>query len=165
MKRGVGYCENTDCEDYAKGIFLLNHGLQFYCPRCRVLGHSEPESGQQQGNEVLFSEVRVEYGFNSIEKKYTEIAIVRDESMVPQNVYVIKTPLVKTENRALKMAEALLSSLNVHGLPAGEIPRMYETILSFDSSLEEFTAHCQKLHEQLQASPLARPLEQRSSAT
>ncbi|MEE9281488.1 MAG: hypothetical protein V3V67_15045, partial [Myxococcota bacterium] len=23
MKRGVGYCENTDCEDYAKGVFLL----------------------------------------------------------------------------------------------------------------------------------------------
>ena len=22
MKRGVGYCENTDCEDYAKGVFL-----------------------------------------------------------------------------------------------------------------------------------------------
>ena len=20
MKRGVGYCENTDCEDYAKGV-------------------------------------------------------------------------------------------------------------------------------------------------
>ena len=24
MKRGVGYCENTDCEDYAKGVFLLD---------------------------------------------------------------------------------------------------------------------------------------------
>jgi len=35
MKRGVGYCENTDCEDYAKGVFLLNHGDTFYCPRCR----------------------------------------------------------------------------------------------------------------------------------
>ena len=37
MKRGVGYCENTDCEDYAKGVFLLNHGDTFYCPRCRQL--------------------------------------------------------------------------------------------------------------------------------
>ena len=35
MKRGVGYCENTDCEDYAKGVFLLNHGDTFYCPRCQ----------------------------------------------------------------------------------------------------------------------------------
>ena len=38
MKRGVGYCENTECEDYAKGVFLLNHGDTFYCPRCRQLG-------------------------------------------------------------------------------------------------------------------------------
>ena len=41
MKRGVGYCENTECEDYAKGVFLLNHGDTFYCPRCRQLGKVE----------------------------------------------------------------------------------------------------------------------------
>ena len=45
MKRGVGYCENTDCEDYAKGVFLLNHGDTFYCPRCRQLGKVEKERG------------------------------------------------------------------------------------------------------------------------
>ena len=45
MKRGVGYCENTECEDYAKGVFLLNHGDTFYCPRCRQLGKVEKERG------------------------------------------------------------------------------------------------------------------------
>ena len=43
MRRGVGYCESTQCEDYVKGVFLLNHGDTFYCPRCRQLGKIENE--------------------------------------------------------------------------------------------------------------------------
>ena len=66
MKRGVGYCENTDCEDYAKGVFLLNHGDTFYCPRCRQLGKVEKERGFYTGNTDIFKEVRVEYNFDPI---------------------------------------------------------------------------------------------------
>ena len=66
MKRGVGYCENTDCEDYAKGVFLLNHGDTFYCPRCRQLGKVEKERGFYTGNSDIFKEVRVEYNFDPI---------------------------------------------------------------------------------------------------
>ena len=55
MKRGVGYCENTDCEDYAKGVFLLNHGDTFYCPRCRQLGKVEKERGFYTGNTDIFN--------------------------------------------------------------------------------------------------------------
>ena len=34
-KRGCGYCLNVNCEDYAKGVFLLgDYGSQrFPCPR------------------------------------------------------------------------------------------------------------------------------------
>jgi ribosomal protein S27AE len=81
MKRGVGYCENTDCEDYAKGVFLLNHGDTFYCPRCRQLGKVEKERGFYTGNTDIFKEVRVEYNFDPINGVYREIAIVRDESL------------------------------------------------------------------------------------
>jgi hypothetical protein len=81
MKRGVGYCENTDCEDYAKGVFLLNHGDTFYCPRCRQLGKVEKERGFYTGNSDIFKEVRVEYNFDPINGIYREIAIVRDESL------------------------------------------------------------------------------------
>jgi ribosomal protein S27AE len=76
MKRGVGYCENTDCEDYAKGVFLLNHGDTFYCPRCRQLGKVEKERGFYTGNTDIFKEVRVEYNFDPINTVYREIAIV-----------------------------------------------------------------------------------------
>ncbi len=81
MKRGVGYCENTDCEDYAKGVFLLNHGDTFYCPRCRQLGKVEKERGFYTGSSDIFKEVRVEYNYDPIHGIYREIAIVRDESL------------------------------------------------------------------------------------
>jgi len=123
MKRGVGYCENTDCEDYAKGVFdcedyakgvfLLNHGDTFYCPRCRQLGKVEKERGFYTGNTDIFKEVRVEYNFDPINSLYREIAIVRDESLWGRNnVYTLQSPLIKTEKRALKVAEAILANLN-----------------------------------------------------
>ncbi len=113
MKRGVGYCENTDCEDYAKGVFLLNHGDTFYCPRCRQLGKVEKERGFYTGNSDVFKEVRVEYNFDPINGVYREIAIVRDESLWGRNnVYTLQSPLIKTEKRALKVAEAILANLN-----------------------------------------------------
>jgi ribosomal protein S27AE len=80
MKRGVGYCENTECEDYAKGVFLLNHGDTFYCPRCRQLGKVEKERGFYTGNSDIFKEVRVEYNFDPVHGIYREIAIVRDNA-------------------------------------------------------------------------------------
>jgi ribosomal protein S27AE len=157
MKRGVGYCENTDCEDYAKGVFLLNHGDTFYCPRCRQLGKVEKERGFYTGNSDIFKEVRVEYNFDPINGVYREIAIVRDESLWGRNnVYTLQSPLIKTEKRALKVAEAILANLNRYrGLLNGdEIPRTTEIILSFDDSFEEFQRKVQQLGRELEQSGL-----------
>ena len=143
MKRGVGYCENTDCEDYAKGVFLLNHGDTFYCPRCRQLGKVEKERGFYTGNSDIFKEVRVEYNFDPINGVYREIAIVRDESLWGRNnVYTLQSPLIKTEKRALKVAEAILANLNRYrGLLNGDdIPRTTEIILSFDEPIRRVLA-------------------------
>jgi len=157
MKRGVGYCENTDCEDYAKGVFLLNHGDTFYCPRCRQLGKVEKERGFYTGNSDIFKEVRVEYNFDPINGVYREIAIVRDESLWGRNnVYTLQSPLIKTEKRALKVAEAILANLNRYrGLLNGDdIPRTTEIILSFDDSFDEFAAKLQQLSKEWEASGL-----------
>jgi ribosomal protein S27AE len=157
MKRGVGYCENTDCEDYAKGVFLLNHGDTFYCPRCRQLGKVEKERGFYTGNSDIFKEVRVEYNFDPINGVYREIAIVRDESLWGRNnVYTLQSPLIKTEKRALKVAEAILANLNRYrGLLNGdEIPRTTEIILSFDDSFDEFQRKVQQLGKELEQSGL-----------
>ncbi len=162
MKRGVGYCENTDCEDYAKGVFLLNHGDTFYCPRCRQLGKVEKERGFYTGNSDIFKEVRVEYNFDPINGVYREIAIVRDESLWGRNnVYTLQSPLIKTEKRALKVAEAILANLNRYrGLLNGDdIPRTTEIILSFDDPFEEFSRKLQQLSpEDFQAAANSRPL-------
>jgi hypothetical protein len=157
MKRGVGYCENTDCEDYSKGVFLLNHGDTFYCPRCRQLGKVEKERGFYTGNSDIFKEVRVEYNFDPTQGIYREIGIVRDESLWGRNnVYTLQSPLIKTEKRALKVAESILANLNRYrGLLAGdEIPRQTEFLLSFDDSYEEFDRKLRQLSKEWEASGL-----------
>ena len=157
MRRGVGYCESTQCEDYVKGVFLLNHGDTFYCPRCRQLGKIENERGFYSGYSDVFKEVRVEYNFDPINNVYREIAIVRDESLWGRNnVYTLQSPLIKTEKRALKVAEAILANLNRYrGLMDGDdIPRTTEIILSFDDDFTEFQRKLQKLAEEWEASGL-----------
>jgi ribosomal protein S27AE len=157
MKRGVGYCENSDCEDYGKGVFLLNHGDTFYCPRCRQLGKVEKERGFYTGNSDVFKEVRVEYNFDPTHGIYREIGIVRDESLWGRNnVYTLQSPLIRTEKRALKVAEAILANLNRYrGLLSGDdIPRTTEIILSFDDTYEEFDRKLKDLSKEWEASGL-----------
>jgi len=158
MKRGVGYCENTKCEDFAKGIFLLNHGDTFYCPRCRDLGKVEKERGFYTGDTDIFKEVRVEYNYDPINSVYREIAIVRDESLWGRcNVYTLQSPLIKTEKRGLKVAEAILANLNRYrGLLNGDdIPRTTEVLLSFDDSTDEFSRKLAGLAKEWEDSGLA----------
>jgi hypothetical protein len=157
MKRAVGYCENTDCEDFAKGVFLLNHGNTFFCPRCREEGNTKPEVGSYTGGTDVFKEVRVEYNYDPLNDKYREIAIVRDESLWGTcNVYTLKSPLIKTEKRGLKVAEAILANLNRYrGLLDGDgIPRTTEWLLSFDDPTEEFNSKLLKLRESWENSDL-----------
>lgn len=159
MKRAVGYCTNTDCEDYSKGTFLLNHGDKFFCSRCRVLGFIKKEEGDYTQVGEIFTEVRVEYNYSPVDDKYTEIAIVRDESLPEGNVYTLQSPLVKTQNRALKIAEAILSNLNRCGVGEGGVPNTRETILCIDDPREKFAAACAALARDLEGSNLARHRE------
>ncbi len=157
MRRGVGYCKHTECEDYAKGVFLLNHGDTFYCPRCRNLGKVVKETGSYVGNAEIFKEVRVEYNFDPINSIYREIAIVRDESLWGrQSVYTLLSPLIKTEKRALKVAESILGNLNRYQITAADdIPKTTETLLTFDEPREDFSKHLSQLQKELEGSPLS----------
>ena len=159
MKRGVGYCQQTRCEDFSKGVFLLNHGDTFYCPRCRVRGHVEQERGFHVGEGEVFKETRVEYNYDPIHNVYREIAIVRDDSLWGQcNVYTLQSPLIRTEKRALKVAEAILANLNRERnlLGQGEIPVTHEFLLTFDDEMPEFKRKLALFGDMLANSPLAR---------
>lgn len=155
--RAVGYCENSDCDQRYRGVFLLNNPGEFYCPSCRMEGFVEAEEGSFSGNVELFNEVRVEFNFNPATRVYGSTAIVRDESLgevnekgQPHGVYVIRTPLVKTDIRALKVAESILSTLSVYGglSEDKELPRAHEVLLSFDKSREDFSKDLERLGDQ-----------------
>jgi hypothetical protein len=158
MKRGVGYCEDSACEEHARGVFLLNHEGAFYCPTCRKCGRVESERGFHTGSADVFKEVRVEYNFDPITATYRDIAIVQDVSLWGRNnVYTLQSPLIRTEKRALKVAEAILANLNrrpdlVH---EDEIPNSAEVVLSFDDSREEFARKLDALAQEWASSGLS----------
>jgi hypothetical protein len=146
MKRAVGYCQSSDCEDFAKGVFLLNCGNSFTCPRCRNGGNVKPERGFYVGNGEQWKEVRVEFNYNPITDSFREIGVVRDESIQGvQTVYTLESPLIKTETRALKVAEAILANLNrYHGMVNGDgMVETREKVLSWDDDLETFSKKLQ----------------------
>ncbi len=157
MRRGVGYCEDASCEEYARGVFLLNHEGAFYCPTCRKRGRVECERGFHVGDARLFKEVRVEYNFDPITGVYRDIAIVQDVSLWGHsNAYTLQSPLIRTEKRALKVAEAILANLNRCPDLAmkDEIPNTSEVVLSFDDEMPEFKRKLDKLAEEWAASGL-----------
>lgn len=160
--RGVGYCRNQECEDYGKGVFLLNHAGTFTCPDCRRPGQVEREAGFYEGEAGIFREVRVEYNYDPEVGAYRDVAIVRDVSLWDaSNTYTLRSPLVRTEKRALKVAEALLANLNrcATSLERDEIPSSSETVLSFDDDFADFTAKLQQLATEWESSGLSdRPL-------
>ena len=113
MRRGCGYCDNEDCIDYLKGVFLLKHGSLFYCPKCRERGFISEEIRVDYGtpNEV-YKTVRVHFGFNPASRTHTEIGVVDIPELRLGGLYEIYSPLIRTEKRALQLAEVTLCALN-----------------------------------------------------
>ncbi len=160
MRRGVGYCEDEGCEEFTRGVFLLNLEGEFSCGACDKSGRVERERGICQGEGERFKEVRVEFNFDPVDGVYREVAIVQDVSLWgPARVYTLQSPLIRTEKRALKVAEAILANLNrcPESALRGEIPSTSEIVLSLDLSTEEFCRQLRRLQEDWQSSGL-RPL-------
>jgi ribosomal protein S27AE len=138
MIRSVGYCDNSEtCDDYHKGVFLLNHGNTFYCPRCRQLGWVEEEKrtyrdlGGVDKQQAMYREARVKFDFRPADRKYEYTAVVSVDGLDHGAVFEITSPLVKTEKRALKLAEAALCLANSGRL--GEESISQELRIDFDS--------------------------------
>jgi hypothetical protein len=141
LRKAVGYCTDTDCEDAFKGIFLLNHGNCYYCARCRKLGMLQEETSKVLGFGERFTECRVEFLFDPLEKKYRSIAIVKEEGKkaIQGKIYTIYSPLIKTEKRALKIAEGLLARLQERReVKDGDIITTTENILLWDEPMEVY---------------------------
>lgn len=121
MKRSVGYCTNSECEDFSKGVFLLNHGNSFYCPRCRCLGFTAPEYKvySDDAPDAVFKTVRVHFNYNPMKKVYQSIAVIDITEVTEGEQCDLYSPLIRTEMRALKVGEALICMIN-SGLRYGD---------------------------------------------
>jgi hypothetical protein len=99
---------------------------------------SESSTTVERGE--FWKEARVEYNYDMTERRYRDLAIVRDESIWgPHNSYTLYSPLIRTEKRALKVAENILANLQRYrGAEVGRdnVARM-ETVLSLDQPLEK----------------------------
>jgi hypothetical protein len=122
-------------------------------------GKVKPERGFYTGDSEIFKEVRVEFNYSSIGDVFREIAIVRDDSLWGRgNVYTLQSPLIKTERRALKVAEAILANLNRYrGLINGDgMVESREIVLSWDDDLPTFTKKLAAVAKDWSASNLAK---------
>lgn len=139
MRRAVAYCQYSDCEEYHRGTFLLNYNMPSYCATCKHEVEILEEKGSFKNKSERFKEVRVEFDYHPAHKKFKGLAIVRDESMWGDcNVYTLESALIRTDRRALKVAESLLANLNRFRGLIDEIPRTLETILNMDQPMKKF---------------------------
>lgn len=156
FERGVGYCENVECEDYLKSQFLFMHeGKDFKCDKCHQHStHMVAERGiPEREGMVPFASIRVEYCYEPAKKRFEEIVVITDESYEgPSGIYTILNPLCKTPRRAERIAEAMLTVIN-EGVFLDEdlstTPKHLERILSFDKSREEFRKDLKDLEHSL----------------
>jgi hypothetical protein len=142
--RAVGYCNNGNCPEFVKGTFLLNYGEHYYCVACRQEGEIIKEDVEILNQDLdVFKAVRVRFDYNHFEQEYKGEVEVSIDQLAEGATYVLITPLVKTQQRAFKMAESILSSLvRLTNLVAA--PEVQE-VLSFDEDFETFKKRCDKL--------------------
>jgi len=92
-----------------------------------------------KGTGSVYKTVEVEFCYDSKNDHYGEKAIVRDESLYgSHSTYRVSSPLIKTEERALKVAEAILANLTMRPESVAEgVPSTVYTIVSFDTTLDD----------------------------
>lgn len=170
MVRAVGFCKTEGCEKFNQGTFLFSshHDPIHVCAQCHRRGEvvKEEWSVKEPGN-LNFRQVRVEYNYvpSLVAEvgsggKWSEIAIVTDDSMsLDCNVYHMKSPLIKTEKRALAVAISMLGGLlqdPKYVLEQSPGSRPQENIISFDEPLGGVKAQLWELEEKLRGSRLTK---------
>ncbi len=135
--RSCGFCLNEKCDDEHRGVFLLNHGAEYWCNSCRVMGRVIKERGSFKG-EGKFREVRIEFDYDSQVNKFRQVAIVLADDTAEGKSFLFRSPLIRTDKRALKVAEGMLANLRRRpGIQQGDIPTQDEMILCWDASKED----------------------------
>jgi hypothetical protein len=113
LKRGAAFCANPKCSEHERLRLVEPFHSDYRCTRCRRTGRVEPEYAASLGNADVFSEVRVYYGFDPASRNYSGVAVARDSTVLGiSGAYTLFTPIVRTPERAQRLAEKLLIRLN-----------------------------------------------------
>jgi hypothetical protein len=136
VKRGVFYCDEELCPAYCKGTFVIAPApADHYCTACHCRGQLMLEQTTSDGSERPARRVTVEYNYAPKLKRYREAAIVTDEGLDRGAEWIIRSPLIKTEKRALLVAERALANL-----AAFREPMRHQIVLDMDKPLGEWKA-------------------------
>lgn len=145
VTRALGVCSQEECDDFNRGVLLLNQGNEYWCPKCRFRGWIEEERRYDlapvDAIDPIYKTVKIHFNFNPAERRYQSIAVVSVPELAYGWTYEWYQPLVKTEKRALLLGESTLCALN-SGDRSGE---MKELVLRFDEG--DFTEQARRLEE------------------
>ncbi len=139
LARAVMLCTTPECREWKQGRFMLASQfleVERYCACCGGPVDFVPDTFDYTGGQP-YRQVRVEYDYDCIEHRYRAIAIVTNEDSEGIGVHTYRTAVVKTEKRALQIAESRLSNLC-----AGQDAAQYSLIIDFADSLEEIKRVC-----------------------
>lgn len=156
--RAILICGNSNCPCWGRQAFLLGYQENALCSGCHQPAYVEPETKEVLGSSPIFREVRVRFDFDSHSHTYRQTALVKDHS-IPEgegSVFILSSPLIKTERRALTVAEVFLGSLHRRSDPYFVDVPLTETILSFDVPREKFAEDCETLRKSLSNSHLVK---------
>ena len=141
MKRGGGYCENLQCDEYFKGVFVMSQDV-FHCRRCRCKGYLELERYEYSNEFSVLREVRVEFDFDPLLRKYRNIATATDDELGNHcNVLTVFNPLCRTEKRGLKLAELYFAYISLNGVHVKNLDSK-ENVIDLDAAREIVKQQC-----------------------
>jgi len=147
--RGVGYCHNQNCIDFVKGVFVMSYTVHpVYCNKCKREIEVVAERRDSAREDVIYASVEVDFDYNPMESRYMSKAIVSIEPKIRGETYHYSSPLVKTEKRALKIAESLINIINT-GYFTNDSSISEESVLDLSKPDDEFKADLYRLDKLL----------------
>ncbi len=143
LLRGVSYCSTEECREWKAPRFHLSAVFDpdkpYYCHCCRTPCEMVVDSFDYTGGHP-FRQVRVEFDYDSLEHRYRAVAIVTNHACEGIGVHTFRTAMIKTEKRALEIAECRLSNLSF----GADADRCF-ALVNFDHPLEEVKRVCAQM--------------------
>lgn len=158
IEKGVGYCNNIECQDYCQGVFLMFHTGPYICRRCAQLGFAIAESGKAEIEPgKFFGEVRVRFDYAPALRDYLQTAIIRDDALGSDcGIYYLESPMCRSDKRAFAIGERLLSVLNDRRYDSVELttpPPARENILDLDKPMGEIRKWLEEFEVRIKGNP------------